>query len=142
MTVPSVIVCAPHVLRPQGPGQGSWCFPRSRVRGVSRRVSRTAMATVSAEAKPSVLIVDDDVVLCEMLSEHLKSEYRVQCAHTCGEALTRMNAQQADVVILDYARPDGPGLSVVHQLRSCNPRLRTTTLFPYFPTLSFLALSA
>lgn len=82
------------------------------------------MATISAEAKPNVLIVDDDVVLCEMLAAHLKSEYRVQCAHTCSEALTRMNARQADVVILDYDLPDGPGLSVVHKLRSCNPHLR------------------
>lgn len=82
------------------------------------------MSTVSAKAKPSVLIVDDDVVLCELLSAHLKNEYRVQCAHTCGEALMRMNERQADVVILDHDLPDGTGLSIVPKLRSCNPHLR------------------
>ena len=102
--------------------------------GINRGVSRTSchkevkknnMSNVSAKAKLNVLIVDDDVVLCELLSEHLKSEYQVQCAHTCEEALMRMSARQADVVVLDYDLPDGKGLSIVSKLRSCNPRLRT-----------------
>ena len=83
------------------------------------------MTALAMNSRLRVLVVEDDAVLCEMLCENLESEYTVSPAHSCAEALAKMKQQPADVAILDYNLPDGTGLSLMPQLRSLRPHLRS-----------------
>jgi DNA-binding response OmpR family regulator len=68
-----------------------------------------------------ILIVDDDSVLCETLSEQLAvgGEFVATAATTLGEAEAILNADDArfDAVILDVRLPDGDGRDLCVRLR-------------------------
>jgi two-component system response regulator MprA len=66
----------------------------------------------------TVLIVDDDARLIEMLRRTLSYEgYRVVTATDGQEALARLQEQRPDVVVLDWLLPRLDGLTVVQRLR-------------------------
>ena len=68
-----------------------------------------------------ILIVDDDSVLCEMLSEQfaLDGEFAATTAATLGQAEAKLSAGDArfDAVILDVRLPDGDGRDLCVRLR-------------------------
>lgn len=67
---------------------------------------------------PTVLIVDDDVRLVEMLRRTLSYEgYQVVTATDGQEALARVQEQRPDVVVLDWLLPKLDGLTVIQRLR-------------------------
>ncbi|MDD2465431.1 MAG: sigma-54 dependent transcriptional regulator [Desulfobulbus sp.] len=58
-----------------------------------------------------ILIVDDDTMLCEMLSTHLsRAGHSVRTAHTLREAGHLAQQGNVDVIFLDVQMPDGNGL--------------------------------
>lgn len=66
----------------------------------------------------SVLIVDDDRELAQMLTEYLTAEgFTIAAAHDGNAALTRLNAQKFDLVILDVMLPGLNGFDVLRNLR-------------------------
>jgi len=66
----------------------------------------------------TVLIVDDDVRLVEMLRRTLSYEgYRVVTATDGQQALARVQEQRPDVVVLDWLLPKLDGLTIVQRLR-------------------------
>ena len=68
-----------------------------------------------------ILIVDDDVALCEMLTEQLAvdGEFAATEVGTLGEAEARLMAKDArfDAIILDVGLPDGDGRDLCAKLR-------------------------
>lgn len=70
----------------------------------------------------SILIIDDDVRLADMLRTYLsRGGFAVEARHTGRgglEAVTRPGAASFDVVILDIMLPDLDGLEVCRQLRA------------------------
>lgn len=67
----------------------------------------------------SVLVVDDEVAITELLSETLQEEGH--CVHICHngiQALEFIVAQQPDLVLLDIQMPVMGGEQVLHDLRS------------------------
>lgn len=67
-------------------------------------------------AEASVLIVDDDRILCEELSEILIDEgWKVECVHTAQEGRTRLAQKRYAVLILDYKMPDYNGIEFLEQ---------------------------
>ena len=65
-------------------------------------------------ARPSVLIVDDDPEVLQVLGEFAKSEgYSVSDAATLGQAREQMAANRADIVLVDIHLPDGSGLDLL-----------------------------
>jgi two-component system response regulator CpxR len=66
----------------------------------------------------SVLIVDDDRELAQMLTEYLNADgFTTEVAHDGNTALTRLNATKFDLVILDVMLPSLNGFDVLRSLR-------------------------
>jgi two-component system NtrC family response regulator len=66
----------------------------------------------------NVLIIDDDEMFCEMLSDMVQDMgYGVKSAITLDEGLQEADSGSFDVVFLDVRMPDGSGLEVLPKLR-------------------------
>jgi len=78
-----------------------------------------------ADGQPvTVLVVDDEAVLAEMVSMALRYEgWDIVTAGDGSSAIAAARAQRPDVVVLDVMLPDMSGLDVLHKLREENPRL-------------------
>ncbi|MGF1729253.1 response regulator transcription factor [Photobacterium kasasachensis] len=78
-----------------------------------------------------ILVVDDDIQLCELLKEVLTEEgYDVHCEH-CGEnALAHMQNNAVDLVLLDVMLPNIDGLQVARRIcqRFATPIMMLTAL--------------
>ncbi len=67
---------------------------------------------------PKILLIDDDIELCEMLAEYLESEsFSVSTLHGGRSGLNEAKAQQYDVIILDVMLPEMDGFTVLRELR-------------------------
>ena len=65
-----------------------------------------------------VLVVDDDVELCDLIAEYLKPEgFEVQAVHDGETGLERALAGETDLVVLDMMLPGISGLDVLRKLR-------------------------
>lgn len=75
---------------------------------------------------PSILLIDDDIELCEMLAEYLESEnFIVSTAHDGLSGLTKainkdQHATNFDAIILDVMMPEMDGFEVLQKLRQKN----------------------
>lgn len=78
-----------------------------------------------ADGQPvTVLVVDDEPVLAEMVSMALRYEgWNITTAGDGSSAIAEARRQRPDVVVLDVMLPDMSGLDVLHKLRSENPGL-------------------
>ncbi|OAN13357.1 DNA-binding response regulator [Photobacterium jeanii] len=78
-----------------------------------------------------ILLVDDDIQLCELLTDVLTAEgYEVECKH-CGEsALDYMQDYSVDLVLLDVMLPNIDGMQVARRIcqRFATPILMLTAL--------------
>ncbi len=75
--------------------------------------------------KPVILVIDDDVAICELLSDVLGAHaFEVVACQNGGEALATV-ARCADIalVLLDMILPDTNGLLVLQQLQRTRPEL-------------------
>ena len=69
-------------------------------------------------AKYTVLLVDDDIGLCKLMTEYLgKHEYTVESAYNGRDGLARALEKKVDLVILDGMLPILDGLEVLRLLR-------------------------
>jgi two-component system response regulator CpxR len=67
----------------------------------------------------SILIVDDDTILCGLLQEFLRAEgFSVAAAHKGEEGLAKALSGEYALIVLDRAMPDMSGFKILHQLRS------------------------
>jgi DNA-binding NtrC family response regulator len=77
-------------------------------------------------AQPSVLVIDDDVTIREMLAQHLEQHgCHVEAAADAAEGLERLAAGGTDLVLLDYRLPDADGLELLEQIRDQQPDVST-----------------
>lgn len=78
-----------------------------------------------------ILVIDDDVPLCELLSDVLIEEgYDVHCCH-CGESgLAYMQSYPVDLVLLDVMLPNIDGMQMARRIcqRFATPILMLTAL--------------
>jgi DNA-binding response OmpR family regulator len=83
----------------------------------------------STQAKPAVLLVEDNYRLSEELKLYLSEEgFDVRCAD-CGEAMDQaLKKRTADVLILDLNLPEEDGLSIVKRIRTSLPAVRILIL--------------
>ena len=65
-----------------------------------------------------VLIIDDDVVMCEMLSNMVsRTGHDPSSAHTLKEGMRKITSGLYDIVFLDIRMPDGSGLDILPKIR-------------------------
>jgi two-component system, OmpR family, response regulator CpxR len=68
-----------------------------------------------------VLIVDDDVELCELVGEYLSSEgFDVECVHDGAEGAERATAGGFAIVVLDVMLPSLGGFDVLRRVRAAS----------------------
>ena len=68
--------------------------------------------------KPSILVVEDDAALCELLTWNLGAEgYDVRATGDGEEALLMVREQAPDAIILDWMIEQVPGIEVCRRLR-------------------------
>ena len=82
------------------------------------------MAQKASNAVGSVLIVDDEPSILEVLEQFLLQRgYRVATAETVEEALRRIGAERFDVALIDLKLPDRTGLELLEPASRANPHM-------------------
>ena len=72
----------------------------------------------------ALLLIDDDVELCELLANWLTQEgFDVRTCHDGNAARQALSSQCPDAVVLDVMLPDGSGLELLKRLRREHPEL-------------------
>jgi len=72
-------------------------------------------------SNPYILVADDDVHICQLLSLYLKREgFEIRACYRGDEALDAFRSLHPDLVILDVMMPGLDGWEVLHQIRSEN----------------------
>lgn len=67
----------------------------------------------------SILLADDDIELCEMLTQYLAAEgFAVEAVHDGDAALARAGSGHFDLLVLDVMMPRKNGFDVLRELRT------------------------
>lgn len=80
----------------------------------------------------SLLIVDDDVNLCEALSDELKEVgYTVSYVTNADDAISYLGGNKIDLILLDLKMPDKDGFYVLTKLRENDKDVKVIVLTAY-----------
>jgi CheY-like chemotaxis protein len=78
---------------------------------------KTAPAKISAGKRQSILIIDDDEVLSDVLSRRLRQQgFDALMADSGQCGLARAKADQPSLILLDLRLPDADGITICEQL--------------------------
>lgn len=81
---------------------------------------------------PSLLIVDDDSVFCEVLTKAMtKRGFNVICAHNINQALEHAEKSTPEYAIIDLKLSGDSGLVLVEKLKALDPGTRIVMLTGY-----------
>ncbi len=82
--------------------------------------------------KPAILVVDDDEVMRQTLSDVLKKKgYAVSTAETGGQTISSIKEQLFDLVLLDIRLPDMDGLDVLKGIKEIEGDLMVIVMTAY-----------
>src|SRR6266852_4963756 len=84
------------------------------------------------QAKPRILVVDDDPLVCSFLTEALESQaLEVISAGSAGAALQQVRSDAPEIVILDLRLPGLDGMEALRKLKEIAPQLPVVILTGY-----------
>lgn len=86
------------------------------------------------QRRPTVLAIDDDPNILEIIKTHLETEgFRVETHAHPAQALQWYSTYwpQVDLILLDYAMPELNGEAVFEQVRRVNPQARVLLVTAY-----------
>ncbi len=88
--------------------------------------------TQQCEESASLLLVDDDVTFCKVLSGALqKRGFCVTVAHSVEEAIPLAEANPPEYAVVDLKMGGAPGLVLVNTLHALDPNTRIVVLTGY-----------
>lgn len=91
---------------------------------VSSRKSNSEKVSVSSISldNSSILVVDDDIVLLNMLEQHLRQEgMQVMVADNHNLAMEILQAKKIDIILLDVLLPGLDGFSLIYEIKKLWP---------------------
>ncbi len=86
------------------------------------------------QEKPSILIVDDEASIREVLCLSLENQYEVKQAENVKQALEILNSAEISVVISDLRMPDEDGLSLLKKIQENHPNMPVIMMTAYGST--------
>ncbi len=90
------------------------------------------MSSPAAEARrPTVLIVDDESSLLDVMRARLEPDYEVEVANSTAEADVQMGLQRFDVVLVDHLMPGELGLDFLMRVRDHFPQTKRILVTGY-----------
>lgn len=82
--------------------------------------------------KVQILVVDDEVEICLLLSGMLKKlGFGTDYAHTVSEGIEKVSKKSYDVVFLDLNLPDGLGFHLIPKIRKKHPNTKIVIISAY-----------
>ena len=75
-----------------------------------------------------ILVVDDEEIICETLSEILSSEHAVDMALNARDALSLFSPAKYDAVLIDLGMPETPGDVLREKLSQIDPAVATVLI--------------
>lgn len=84
--------------------------------------------------KINILIIDDEVELCQSLSEILKEEeesYKVSVANSSKEGLVKIKEEMPDLVLLDIKMPEMDGIETLGKIKAIDKDILVIMLTAY-----------
>lgn len=85
--------------------------------------------TVSANERPTILVVDDTPTNLNLLSNLLKEQYRIKVANNGAKALELVAAAPPDMVLLDIMMPGMDGYEVCRRLKAAEATRQIPVIF-------------
>ncbi|NWF48994.1 MAG: response regulator [Ignavibacteriaceae bacterium] len=80
----------------------------------------------------SILIVDDDINLCNVLQEELREVgYEVDCVYGGKDVINLLNQKIYDLLLLDLKMPGVDGFEVLKQIEEQNLQIKIIVLTAY-----------
>jgi len=90
---------------------------------------------MAQRAKKTLLIIDDEKVLCNTIRDYLENDHlEVLAAHTSADGLAICSSRKVDIVLLDQKLPDGEGHALAPAILEKNEQAKIIfiTAFPSF----------
>jgi len=73
--------------------------------------------------KKRILIIDDDVDMCTLLSKYLSRKgYEADVAHNAAKGISKFSEEKFDIVLCDYRLGDKDGKDVLVKIKEINPQ--------------------
>ena len=70
-----------------------------------------------------ILIIDDDMDMCALLSRFLqRNGFETDAAHTGHKGIAKFNEQKIDIVLCDFRLGDKDGKDVLQEIKAINPQ--------------------
>ena len=90
------------------------------------------MTTETLTEKPSILVVDDDDVLCTRLARAFAERgFLARSATDCDDALRLAQQDPPELAVVDLKMPGCSGLSLISALKELDPETRVVVLTGY-----------
>jgi two-component system response regulator RegA len=91
-----------------------------------------SLENAAIDERPVLLLVDDDVVYCQVLGDALKTrDYDVHIAHDLTTALRLAREQQPEFAVIDLRIGAESGLELVKEIAALDENIRTVMLTGY-----------
>ncbi len=82
--------------------------------------------------KYKVMVVDDEDIVRNSLSEWLReADFDVSSAEDGDKALEQFERNRVDAIVLDWKMPGRDGMSVLREVKNCEPRTRVIIITAY-----------
>ncbi len=79
-----------------------------------------------------VLVVDDELDICMMVTKHLKNaQFETDYAHTVKDAFVKLTTSRYELVMLDLNLPDGTGYDVMSFLKKSDSQSSIIVISAY-----------